>query len=177
MTPSKQPADTTEAVAPNVAPSKSQRKRAAHASVDLGKRLTALGAQQLADLDLPEPLAEAVAQAQRMRPSGARKRQLQYIGKLLRGMDTTELQDQLSQQTHQQHQAQAQFHQLEDWRDRLLAEGDVVVSELVQHWPQCDVQHLRQLVRKARQERLANQTPRAARALFRYLRELMADAG
>jgi ribosome-associated protein len=72
-------------------PSKTQRKRDAHALQALGVQLVALSTAQLARLDLPEPLHEAVRTAQRMRAHGARTRHLQYIGKLMRQLDTTVL--------------------------------------------------------------------------------------
>ena len=74
-----------------LSPSKTQRKRDAHALQALGVQLVALSAAQLARLDLPEILHEAVVAAQRMRAHGARTRQIQYIGKLMRQLEPSVL--------------------------------------------------------------------------------------
>jgi ribosome-associated protein len=82
---------TADASDAPLTPSKSQRKRDAHALQTLGIQLVALSAAQLARLDLPETLHEAVLAAQRMRAHGARTRQLQYIGKVMRQLEPSVL--------------------------------------------------------------------------------------
>jgi ribosome-associated protein len=82
---------TADAADAPLTPSKSQRKRDAHALQTLGVQLVALSAAQLARLDLPEALHEAVIAAQQMRSHGARTRQLQYIGKVMRQLDPSVL--------------------------------------------------------------------------------------
>jgi len=74
-----------------------------------------------------------------------------------------------------QAEARRDFHRLEAWRDRLLAEGDAALPELLAEFPGADRQQLRQLIRNAHRERAAQKPPRAARLLFRYLRELAAQ--
>ena len=152
--------------------SKSQRKRDMHRLQDLGKQLTELTRAQLNKMALPEDLLDAILAAQSIHSNSARKRQLQYIGKLMRSVDPEPLLRQLEDLKNQSTAAKKNFHKLETLRDRLLEQGDQALSELLQQYPDADRQHLRQLLRSAQKEKAANKTPRAARALFRYLREL-----
>lgn len=153
--------------------SKSQRKRDMQQLQALGEQLTQLSASQLQKLTLPEELLNAIIEAQQIKARGAHKRQLQYIGRLMRDIDPQPIRQQLDELQMHSAAASRHFHQLEQWRERLLAEGDEAVSQLVQEYPETDIQHLRQLLRTAHKEKLANKEPRAAREIFRYLRELM----
>ena len=152
-------------------PSKSSLKRDAHALQDFGEALLKLSKGQLARLPLDEDLAHALAEAQRMHQRGAHKRQLQFIGKLLRKLDVEPLQQAYAHLTNQYHEDVEQHHKLEKWRDRLLEEGDRALEDLLQHYPHTDRQHIRQLVRQAKKETAANKAPRSTRELFRYLRD------
>lgn len=153
-------------------PSKSQRKRDAQALQALGEQLVALPAAQLDALDLPEALREAVGLARTMDARGARKRQLKFIGRLLRETDPEPIRAAL-EALHRKDRQQAQhFQRLEALRERLLSEGDEALTEFLQAHPHADRQHLRQLIRQARLEREQNRAPRSVRALFRLLREL-----
>ena len=156
----------------DLAPSKSQRKRDAKALQDLGARLIALSDDQLQRLQLPADLYEAVRLAQRIRERGGRKRQLLYVGKLLRDTDAEPIQDRVDALQLQHREAAAQFHRLERWRERLIEEGDGALEDFLREHPDADRQRLRQLIRNAQQERTKGATPKAARALFRYLREV-----
>ena len=155
--------------------SKSQRKRDMLQLQSLGEQLTKLPASQLRKLTMPEALLDAILAAQQMSARGAHKRQLQYIGRLLRDIDAQPIQQQLDEIQLHSAAANRHFHQLEQWRERLLNDGDEAVSQLVELHPDTDVQYLRQLIRAAHKEKLANKTPRAARSIFQYLRELMKD--
>lgn len=157
---------------PDTLVSKSQRKRDAKALQELGEALVRLNAEQLQRLELPTELHEAVILAQGIRQHGGRKRQLQFIGKLLRSLDAEPIRAALATLQGQSRAAAARHHRIERWRDRLLEEGDGAVTELMQTLPGADPQHLRQLLRNARREAAAGQPPRAARTLFRYLRDL-----
>jgi ribosome-associated protein len=152
--------------------SKSQLKREARAIRDLGEELTHLAKNQLDELKLPDQLREAVDVARKITRHGGRKRQLQYIGKLMRNMDVEFIHDYLDglKQIHQN--ANKQFHELEQLRDLLIEEGDPAINKTISRFPNADRQHLRQLVRQATIERKKETEPRAARNLFRYLREL-----
>ena len=114
---------------------------------------------------MPEDLREALVACRAIHARGGRKRQLQYIGKLMRAIDTSTIRQALEGLAGKDRAEAAELHRLERWRERLIAEGDSALAEL------------RQLVMKARKEQDAGQAPAAARALFRALRELMAETG
>ncbi len=153
--------------------SKSQRKRDAHALRDLGAELVALAPARLAHLPLPDDLRDAVGAAQQIKSHGAHKRQLQFIGKLLRNIDPSPIREALDRLETHSAEAKAALHRLERWRDRLLDEGDGALEALLEEHPDADRQHLRQLVRTAHKEKLENRPPAAFRSLFRYLRDLI----
>lgn len=158
------------------APSKSARKREAHAQQALGEKLLAIPEAEWPALAVPAELAEALRAALRIHARGGRRRQLQYIGKLMRRIDSEAIATALARRAERQAEQTRDFHRLEQWRDRLLDEGDAALAELLDAFPAADRQHLRQLVRNAQREQAAQKPPRAARLLFRYLREL-AEAG
>ncbi len=153
-------------------PSKSQRKRDAKALQDLGAELVQLSPNLLDQFQLSDELRDAIELARRIREKTGRKRQLLYIGKLLRHVDAEPLQRQLDGLRLQDRETAAQLHRLEHWRDRLIDQGDTALEALLEAFPNADRQHLRQLVRSARQERDRDLAPKSARQLFRYLRDL-----
>lgn len=153
--------------------SKSQLKRESHALQSLGESLVELPESKLARIPLPEELAEAIALARRINARGGRKRQLQYIGKLMRKIDAEPIQRAMEGLKADSARETARLHKLEQWRDQLINEGDSALSEVLQELPHADRQHLRQLMRNAQQEAKQNKSPKSARELFRYLRELM----
>lgn len=153
--------------------SKSQLKRDAHGLTELGKKLVQLDKGSLAKIPLPDDLLDAVNNAKKMRQHGALKRQLQYIGKLMRKTDPEPIQAAYEVVTHHYRADTQQLHMLEKWRDRLLGEGDRALGELTDLHPDADRQHLRQLMRSAKREHEQNRPPRAARELFRYLKSLL----
>jgi ribosome-associated protein len=159
-------------------PSRSAFKREAQALQDLGTAIVDLTDGELATLPLDGDLAEAIAQARRLKGNSKTReglrRQLQFIGKLMRKRDTEALQaayDELQQGRQQRNQ---QFHRLEQLRDTLVAEGVAAMDQVLERYPEADRRQLRQLIVAAVKERDANQPPAAARKLFRYLRELAA---
>lgn len=155
-------------------PSKSQRKRDAHALQELGESLVNLNKSALAKIPMPDDLRMAISKAQHTQQRGALKRQIQYIGKLMRQLDDIAILRQAYEQvTHPFQENVEHHHLLEDWRDRLLAEGDSALEQLLSEYPQTDRQHIRQLLRTAHKEAEANKPPKSARELFRYLRELI----
>jgi len=161
-------------------PSKSQLKREAEALQQMGKALVELSAARygamMAKLDLPEALREALTACRAINARGGRKRQLQYIGKLMRSVDAEPIRRALDGLEGKDRAQTAALHRLERWRERLIEEGDAALAELLNEFPVADRQALRQLMMKARKERDAGQGPAAARALFRALR-VMADSG
>ena len=152
-------------------PSKSSLKRDMHALQDLGAQLVALSPEQLARVSLPERLAEAVADARRFTQRGAHKRQLQFIGKLMRGVDPEPIRAALAVFSGDSKEEIARLHRLEQMRERFLAD-EQVIGEIAQQWPHADLKALRDLRRSALREREQEKPPRAFRELFRQLRAL-----
>lgn len=151
--------------------SKSQLKRESHALSDLGKALVELPQSKLNKIPLEEGLKEAITLARRIPERGGRKRQLQYVGKLLRTMDAEPILAAMEKLELEHAHENARMHRLEQWRDRLLKEGDSALAELLAQHPDTDRQHLRQLLRNAQKEREHNKPPKSARELFKYLRD------
>ena len=153
-------------------PSKSQRKRDAEALQKLGEDLIALKNSELAQFDLPENLLNAIQQARSISSHGGLKRQRQYIGKVMRSIDATSVINKLDELRRKHDINSGHFKQLEHWRDRILAEGNKAIDELLIEYPQADRQMLRQLQRNSQKEQQEGKPPAAARQLFKYLRQL-----
>jgi len=154
-------------------PSKSQRKRDSAALQDLGAELVNMPKSKLASLPLDEDLREAIALAQGIKAHGGRKRQILYIGKLLRGIDATPIKEAIAKLDQTDAASVAHLHRLERWRERLLNEGNEALTQLLSEFPAADSQRLRQLIRNAQQEHATGKPPKSSRELFRYLRELV----
>lgn len=153
-------------------PSKSELKREMHALQQLGERIVKLPGGQFSLIPLEGTLEEAILTARRLKSREGLRRQMQYIGKLLREVDTDEI-ERAFQEIENGRQAAAQhFHKLEEWRDRLIEAGPKSIEEVIDTYPSADRQHLRQLVLQAAKEKKQNKPPASARKLFRYLREL-----
>lgn len=152
-------------------PSKSAVKRAMTELQDLGAELVALSVDQIKKIGLPDDLREAVRAAQRITQHEARRRQLQYIGKLMRSLDPEPIRAALDEINGVSAAAVARMHALERLRTRFL-EDEKAISEIAATHPQADLQHLRQLRRNALKEQELGKPPRAFRELFRVLREL-----
>jgi ribosome-associated protein len=157
-------------------PSKTQRKRAMHELQALGERLVELNPEQLAAVALPEYLHDAVEQARHITKHEAKRRQLQYIGRLMRRVDADPIREKLKAWHGVSAEETARVHRIERLRDELLEE-DGAMGALAHAHPGIDTQYLRTLVRKAREERSADRPPRAYRELFRALREIVAQSG
>ena len=154
-------------------PSKSARKRAAHAAQDLGEELLRLREADLAALELPEALREALRAARRISSRAAGARQRQYIGKLMRQVDPEPIRAALAARSARDARETERFRRIENWRERLITEGEAALDELA-HWhPAIDVSAWRQRVAAARAEReRAGTAGNASRELFRALRAL-----
>jgi ribosome-associated protein len=155
-------------------PSKSQLKRDAHGLQALGTRLIALTRERLRQLELPELLHEAIEAAQAISAHEGRRRQLQYIGKLMREVDPEPIRAQLAIWDGTSAAEVARQHALERWRTRLLAD-DAALTEFAARHPGCDTQRLRTLLRNVRREAEQNRPPRSYRELFRLLRAILDD--
>ena len=167
------PSDAAEA-APGEIKSKSQRKREAASLTVLADQLVGLAPGALAPLELPAALTEAVNAARAMRQHGARRRQIRYIGKLLRALDSAAIVAAVDHLENAEARAASRFHGLERWRERLLA-NDAALEELLIENPQADRGALSALISEAHREAAAGAPPRAARRLFRYLREILRE--
>lgn len=152
-------------------PSKSQRKREMTALQDLGAELVELSRERLAKIDMPERLREALHDAQRITKHEARRRQMQYIGKIMRDVDAAPLREAINALKGISAAANARQHRLEQLRVRLMAD-ETAFGDLARDYPGADIQHLRQLRRNALKEAEQGKPPRAFRELFRQLREL-----
>jgi len=154
-------------------PSKTQLKKQMHDLQALGAELVELNEQQLASIDLPERLLDAVKDARRMTKFEARRRQLQYIGKLMRDIDPEPIRSRLDAWKSVSRAHTARLHLLERWRTRLLEEPEAI-TELMREYPHADTARFRLLVRNTHREREAGQAPRSYRALFHLLSETIA---
>lgn len=152
--------------------SRTQRKRQVLALQDLGVELVALDAERLALIELPEALRDAVVEARRITGFEARRRQMQYIGKLMRKVDAEPIRTALEAWQAESRGHTAAQKRVERWRERLLAEPGAL-AELLAQYPRADAQRLRALIRNALSEREAGKPPRSYRELYQALRALI----
>jgi ribosome-associated protein len=151
--------------------SKTQRKKEMHALQALGVALVELGDAQLDALELPEALDSAIRAARRIKSHEGKRRQLQYIGRLMRDVDPLPIRAQLDALAGQSAEAAARHRRLEALRERLI-DDDGALTDYVASHPGADLQALRTLIRNARREQQEGRTPRAYRELFRLLKAL-----
>lgn len=155
--------------------SRSQQRREALEVLALGEKLVALTPAQLSRLPVPESLIPHIEEARRITAHIAHKRQLAFLAKQMRREEDETLEkirDALDANSETSRREVATMHRIERWRERLLAEGDEALTELLEEYPHADRQHLRALLRNAREEKLRNKPPRAFREIFQVLREL-----
>jgi ribosome-associated protein len=153
-------------------PSKSERKRAAHAAQDLGETLIGLRDSDLVALDLPERLVDAIREARRIPGRGGGARQRQYIGKLMRDIDPEPIRAALAASGEQSALEAERFKRLEAWRERLITEGTAALEELERWRPGLDRAEWMRRISAAQSERERAGTGVAGRELFRALRTL-----
>lgn len=152
--------------------SKSQRKREMLALQALGEQLTGLSVDQINTIEMAEDLREAVLFAKTMKKNESLRRQMQYIGTLMRDVDSEPIRKALDEiGKGRRHDAHA-FRKIEQLRDGLIDGGDRLLEDIFKEFPEVDRQRLRRLVLNARKEKLDSKPPKSSRALFRYLREL-----
>ncbi|HTJ97087.1 MAG TPA: ribosome biogenesis factor YjgA [Rhodocyclaceae bacterium] len=153
-------------------PSKSAKKREMEALQDLGAKLVELSPDQIKKIEMPDDLRAALKEAHRIAPrTEGRRRQLQYIGKIMRKVDPAPIQAALDKIAGLSAQENARMHQRERLRDRLIAD-EKVIEEIIAKYPQADVQYLRQQRRNAIREHEQQKPPKAFREIYRILREL-----
>lgn len=153
-------------------PSKSAKKREVEALQVLGAKLVELSADQIKKIDMPEELRAALKEAHRLAPrTEGMRRQLQFIGRIMRKVDPVPLQAALDKIAGLSAAENVRMHQRERLRDRLIAD-EKVIEEILAKFPQADIQYLRQQRRNAIREQEQKKPPKAYREIYRVLREL-----
>ena len=154
--------------------SKTKIKKQMHELQDIGEQLASLSAEQLQELDLPERLRDALHEVKRIHKFGAQKRQMQFIGKLMREVDPAPIIAKLEIWSGKSRQHTAWLHQIERWRDRLLEDEEALTELLTEH-PHADAQRLRALIRNAIKEKELGKPPKSYREIFQALREIFPE--
>ena len=153
--------------------SKTEKKKIMHALQQLGEQLVGLSDADLAKIPIDDDtLADAIHTARRIKSREGKRRQMQYIGKLMRNTDTSDIEAGLTALEQGQKALARQFHELEALRDQVAEKGHDGVELVIQRFPDSDRQRLRQLVIQIGKDSAANKPPAAKRKLFKYLREL-----
>lgn len=156
----------------DLGPSKSAVKRECHHLLDMGEEILKLTTEDRHSLELPENVEAAMLTALKIKSRSGLKRQRQYIGKLLRSVDSEAIETKLKKIQHRHDTNTAHFKRLEKWRDSLIDNDKETLNEVITHFPEIDRQQINQLIRAAQQEKKQNKAPAAARKLFKYLRDL-----
>lgn len=156
--------------------SRTEMKRYMDELQALGKRLTELRPDQQAQVPMDERLREAVEEMARITSNGAKKRHLNFIGKLMRNEDEDQIKAAIERFDSASEAHNQRFHRLERLREQLVDQNSTrsqaAFNEVIASYPECDIQHLRTLMRNAVKERAQNKPPAAFRKIFQYLREL-----
>lgn len=153
--------------------SKSQKKREAGALQKIGVELIELPETKLRSLPLSDGLFKAIMDAKSISSHGAKRRQAQLIGKLMRASDHEAILAAYEQLRNDESAVTASFHEVELWRDKLITEGKDALTEFVSCYQPQEVQQLRQLIKKAVDDKQKDKNTGAAKALFRYLRSIV----
>jgi ribosome-associated protein len=156
-------------------PSKTKIKKQMLELQNIGEQLAELNKDQLKELELPENLRDAINDVKKMSKFGAINRQMQYIGRLMRDVETAPIIAKLEVWNGTSKQHITWLHQVENWRDRLLADPNAL-TELLAAYPQSDAQRLRTLIRNALKEKELAKPPKCFRELFQVLREIIPEA-
>lgn len=150
--------------------SKSQKKRDADRLQKVGVALVALPDNKLDNLPLPDNLKQAIIDAKTIKSHGAMRRQAQLIGKLMRAADSDAIIAAYDEILAEGNAKTAHFHELEQWRDRLINDSKTALTEFISSYPDVNVQQLRQLIKKAIDEKSTDKHLGAGKALFRFLK-------
>jgi len=154
-------------------PSRTQKKKAAIAMQKTGEALVQLSDDQLKSIALPAELLDAVILARTMTSHGARRRQLQYIGSLMRNFDADQIEQRLTALTNQTAQDVRLFKQVEQWRDRIVSGEDQCIDQLLMQYPDMNREELVKLAAAATESQSESGKRKAGKALFRYLRRFV----
>ena len=157
-------------------PSKTQMKTQSHALQALGQQLAALSDAALDAIDMPEPLRDGVIEFRRTKSHEGRRRQMQYVGKLMRGADEEVLREAVAAATLGSAQNALALHEAERWRAEMIAGDDALTRWLSEH-PDTDSQQLRSLVRAARRDAAGlapeERQPKSFRELFQFIKPML----
>ncbi|CCO25228.1 conserved protein of unknown function [Maridesulfovibrio hydrothermalis AM13 = DSM 14728] len=153
-------------------PSRSQKKREMIALQRLAERLMKLSPELIKKCGLPDYFIEEVLDAKSITAHEGKRRQTQYVGKLMRDLDPQPLLNFLEDIEFGNRTDNARFQSIEKWRDGLVAGDLSILDEIMTAHPQAERQRLAQLARNAKKEKDKNKPPKSARALFKALREL-----
>ncbi len=164
--------DNTEEL--ELPPSKTKVKQQMHDLQNIGEQLVELSSARLQELSLPERLFDAVREMKRINKFGAQRRQMQYIGRLMREVDTAPIMAKLEVWSGKSNQHIAWLHQIERWRDRLL-EDETALTEFLADHPSADAQRLRSLIRNAAKEKELLKPPKSYREIFQILRDILPE--
>ncbi|WP_417705478.1 ribosome biogenesis factor YjgA [Rheinheimera aquimaris] len=155
--------------------SKSQIKREMHELQKLGEELVALSAAARAKIPLDDELQDALQLADKLgNKREALRRHIQFIGRLMRTRDLEPIEQALALLRNTNQAATRQFHKVENWRDKLIADSEAV-TEFIAAYPQVDVQQFRQLIRNAKKEQEKQQPPKYYRELFQLIKPLIIE--
>ncbi|REC96557.1 ribosome biogenesis factor YjgA [Kushneria indalinina] len=155
----------------NGRPNKTRLKQEAQDLKELGEQIIALSDKERARLPLSDDLLAAIDETRRITSREARRRHMQYVGKIMRAEYLDEIRAEFDTMAREKRQRELGFHHLEQWRDRLIEGDSDTVTAFVNEYPDVDRQTLGQLVRNARAERAADKPPASARKLFRLIRD------
>lgn len=156
-------------------PNKTRIKKEIATLFALGEEMAGLSPDQLTTLMLPEKILQAVREVSGMPHKGARKRLLKYIAGQLYQIDPAPIIEKMARIKNKSAHAVREHHLAEQWRDRLIAEGNDAVTDLLDDYPHADSQQIRQLIRNAHKESAASKPPKSARILYRYVKELLQE--
>ncbi|HSN22406.1 MAG TPA: ribosome biogenesis factor YjgA [Usitatibacter sp.] len=154
--------------------SKTRRKKRMHDLQAVGTELVQLSAEQLARIEMPEALREAVEDARRFTRHEARRRQMQYVGRIMRDIDAGPIVEQLAALKAPSKRQTALFHVAERWRQELLADA-AALERFAKEFPEADAQRIRTMVDEAREEKRTSRPPRRFRELFHALSAIVQD--
>ena len=155
--------------------SKTRRKKEMRQLQDVGAALVELSREQLARIDMPENLREAVTACQGITKHEARRRQMQYFGKIMRNVDAGPIAEQLAGLAAPTKKQTALFHVAEKWRDDLLADP-LAMGRFEREFPHADLHRIRQLLEATRVERAAHRAPKHLRELFHAVNAAVQEA-
>lgn len=153
--------------------SKTAVKKEMLALQQMGEDIANLSDSELKKIPLDEKLEEAILLARRLPHREGRRRQLQFVGKLMRSADSEAIKVALDKLRDNSRAHTKILHDCENWRDRLIADGDKALGDFTARYPDTDRHYLRQIIRAAQKEQSQQKAPASARKIFQYVKELV----